>query len=74
MKQFFDKASNKDLASIATTVLTALATLIIALGQIWGFGHAEDIANTIYAISAFLAAILGGTTIAKVSKKSGGGN
>ena len=46
------------LKDIALYVLPALATLIITLGGIWGFQHAEAIAGTITAIDTFLGAIL----------------
>lgn len=55
------KMSNKVydiLKDIALYVLPALATLILALGNIWGIPYAEAIAATITAIDTFLGAIL----------------
>ncbi|MBR2160170.1 MAG: hypothetical protein IJ938_02520 [Clostridia bacterium] len=46
------------LKDIALYVLPALATLILALGNIWGIPYAEAIAATITAIDTFLGAIL----------------
>lgn len=44
---------------IALTVLPALATLIIAIGGIWGIPYTEAIAATVTAIDTFLGALLG---------------
>lgn len=44
---------------IALRVLPALATLVIALGQIWSFENASLIAGTITAVNTFLGTILG---------------
>lgn len=55
------KMSNKTydiLKDIALYVLPALATLILALGNIWGIPYAEAIAATITAIDTFLGAVL----------------
>lgn len=46
------------LKNIALYVLPALATLILALGNIWGIPYAEAIAATITALDTFLGAIL----------------
>ena len=56
------KMSNKVydiLKFIALKVMPALATLILALGGIWGIPYTEAIAGTITAIDTFLGAILG---------------
>lgn len=55
------KMNNKTydiLKDIALYVLPALATLILALGNIWGIPYAEAIAATITAIDTFLGAVL----------------
>lgn len=55
------KMSNKTydiLKDIALYVLPPLATLILALGNIWGIPYAEAIAATITAIDTFLGAVL----------------
>lgn len=45
---------------VVTVVLPALATLILAIGQIWGFTTwTVPIAATVVAVEAFLAACLG---------------
>lgn len=46
------------LKNIALYVLPATATLIIALGSIWGFPHYEAIAATVTAVDTFLGTIL----------------
>ena len=46
------------LKNIALYILPALATLIIALGSIWGLPHYEAIAATVTAIDTFLGTIL----------------
>lgn len=43
---------------IACVVLPALATLVLAIFNIWGLPYGEQIAGTITAIDAFLGAIL----------------
>lgn len=56
------KMSNKVydiLKFIALKVMPALATLILALGGIWGIPYTEAIAGTITALDTFLGAILG---------------
>lgn len=55
------KMSNKTydiLKDIALYVMPALATLVLALGNIWGIPYAEAIAATITALDTFLGAIL----------------
>ena len=45
---------------VVTVVLPALATLILAIGQIWGWTTITvPIAATVVAVEAFLAACLG---------------
>lgn len=43
--------------------LPALATLVVTLGKIWGFNSAPQISETIVAINAALAMMLGISTI-----------
>ena len=43
--------------------LPALATLVVAIGKIWGFALAPQISETIVAINAALAMMLGISTI-----------
>lgn len=47
------------LKKIALYVLPALATLILALGKIWGLAYSEQIAATITALDTALGTILG---------------
>lgn len=54
----FNNKTYDILKDIALYVLPALATLILALGNIWGIPYAEAIAATITAIDTFLGAIL----------------
>lgn len=44
-------------------LLPALATLVVTLGKIWGIALAPQIAETIVAVNAALAMILGISTI-----------
>lgn len=48
---------------VTMLVLPALATLVTSLGAIWGIPHAPQIADTIVAVNAALAMILGISTI-----------
>lgn len=48
---------------IALIALPALATLWLALGQIWGFPYVNEIGATIIAIDTFLGALLGVSTL-----------
>lgn len=43
---------------IAQIVLPALATLYIALGNLWALPYVEGISGTIIAVDAFLGALL----------------
>lgn len=55
------KMNNKTydiLKDIALYVMPALATLVLALGNIWGIPKAEAIAATITALDTFLGAVL----------------
>lgn len=54
----FKNSTYDILKDIALYVLPALATLILALGNIWGIPYAEAIAATITAIDTFLGAVL----------------
>jgi hypothetical protein len=54
----FNNKTYDILKDIALYVLPALATFILALGNIWGIPYAEAIAATITAIDTFLGAIL----------------
>ena len=59
------KMSNKVydvLKFIAQILLPALGTLYFALAKIWGFPYAAEIVGTIYAVDAFLGALLGIST------------
>lgn len=47
------------LKRVALYVLPALATLVIALGEIWGIEYSAQIAATITALDTFLGAVLG---------------
>lgn len=47
------------LKRICLYVLPALATLVIAIGQIWGLENAALIAATITAVNTFLGSCLG---------------
>lgn len=47
------------LKKIALYVLPALATLILTLGNIWGFNFSEQVAATITALDTFIGALLG---------------
>lgn len=48
---------------VTMLLLPALATLIVAIGKIWGWGMAPQISETVVAINAFLAMIIGVSTI-----------
>lgn len=54
---------------VAMLALPALATLISTLGQIWGLPYAPQIADTVVAVNAALAMILG---ISTINYKAGG--
>jgi ABC-type xylose transport system permease subunit len=49
---------------IATIVLPAVVTLILAIGQIWDIPVAAPIALTVGAVNAFLGALIGISTSA----------
>ena len=58
---------------IALVVLPALTTLWLALANIWGFPYAEAIGATMTAITAFLGALLGVSSVQynkKINAKS----
>ena len=61
------------LKDVALYVLPALATLVIALGNIWGIPYSEAIAATITAVDTFLGAILKISSIS-YNKKDGDNN
>lgn len=44
---------------IVTIVLPASATLISAVGLIWGFNWSEPVVATIVAVTTFLGAVIG---------------
>lgn len=48
---------------VAMLLLPALATLISALGNIWGLPWAPQVSDTIVAVNAALAMVLGISTI-----------
>ena len=47
------------LKKVCLVFMPALATLILALGQIWHWQMTDQVAGTITALDAFLGAILG---------------
>ena len=58
---------------VALVVLPALTTLWLTLAKIWGFPYAEAIGATMAAITAFLGALLGVSSIQynkKINSKS----
>lgn len=44
---------------VAQIVLPALATLYVALGDLWGLPKVMEVAGTIMAVDTFLGALLG---------------
>ncbi len=48
---------------VTMLLLPAFATLIVAIGKIWGWELAPQISETVVAINAFLAMIIGVSTI-----------
>lgn len=48
---------------VAMLLLPALATLVATVGSIWGLPYADQISQTIVAVNAALAMILGISTI-----------
>jgi hypothetical protein len=59
-----------EFASVATTVLTALATFYLAIAKIWNLPLGSEISNTMYALVALIASVLGGSTIGKISTRN----
>ncbi|TYC50711.1 hypothetical protein ESZ50_01880 [Weissella muntiaci] len=59
-----------EFASVATTVLTALATFYLAIAKIWNLPLGSEVSSTIYAIVALIASVLGGSTIGKISTRN----
>lgn len=60
----FDNKTYDILKWVATVVLPALSTLILAIGQIWGFtAWTVPIGATVAAVAAFLGAVLGISSI-----------
>lgn len=57
---------------IALVVLPALTALWLTLANIWGFPYAEAIGATMAAVTTFLGAILGVSSV-QYAKKIGGG-
>lgn len=49
-------------------LLPALATLYAALGAIWGFPYVQEITTTITAVTAFLGALIGVSSIQYAKK------
>lgn len=58
---------------IALVVLPALTALWLTLANIWGFPYAEAIGATMAAVTTFLGAVLGISSI-QYQKKIGGGD
>lgn len=56
----------KDLALI---ILPALATLWLAISNIWGLPYGEEIAATITAVDVFLGAVLKISSLTYMNKK-----
>lgn len=54
---------------VAMLLLPALATLVATVGAIWGLPYADQISQTIVAVNAALAMILG---ISTINYKAGG--
>lgn len=54
---------------VAMLLLPALATLVATVGSIWGLPYADQISQTIVAVNAALAMILG---ISTINYKAGG--
>ena len=44
---------------VAMIVLPAIATLDMAIANIWGFPYGEEVVGTITAVNTFLGAVLG---------------
>lgn len=57
------------LKNIALIVLPALATLWLAIANIWGLPYGEEIAATITAVDVFLGAVLKISSITYINKK-----
>ena len=53
---------------IALVALPATTTLWLALASIWGFPYAEAIGATLAAITAFLGALLGASSVQYAKK------
>ena len=58
---------------IALVALPALTALWLTLANIWGFPYAEAIGATMAAVTTFLGALLGISSL-NYQKKLGGGN
>lgn len=54
---------------VAMLLLPALATLVATVGSIWGLPYADQISQTIVAVNAALAMVLG---ISTINYKAGG--
>lgn len=54
---------------VAMLLLPALATLVATVGAIWGLPYADQISQTIVAVNAALAMVLG---ISTINYKAGG--
>ena len=59
----FSNAVYDCLKFLCTLFLPALGTLYFALAQIWNFPYAEQIVGTISAITVFIGALIGISTI-----------
>ena len=57
---------------ITMVVLPAVGTLYLTLAGIWGFPYAEAIGATLAAVTAFLGALLGVSSIQYAKKGKGG--
>ena len=56
---------------VALIVLPAMATLVQALGPVWGWTWADPVATTINAVALTIGVVIGASTLkAKASKAS----
>ena len=59
-----------EFASVATTVLTALATFYLAIAKIWNLPLGPEVTGTVYALVALISSALGGSTMGKISTRN----
>lgn len=69
----FKDSKNYDILKwITMVVLPALTALWLALANIWGFPYAEEIGATLAAVTTFLGALLGISSIQYAKKNDKG--